>query len=136
MRASEAGLEGTTEPLAPSGSVETAEIEQQPRRRVVATRARGVELGVRVVFEEDGTPAANVGVYLRSVRKNALGVELRTNEAGLARLRVGNAPGAACGQSNGAGRAATTIVRAHAAMGETLAYSKPAEPQRPDYRRR
>ncbi|HEY8427779.1 MAG TPA: hypothetical protein VIL20_05370 [Sandaracinaceae bacterium] len=41
-------------------------------------------------------------------------------EPGRARLRVGDADGLACGRSEGAGRAATTIVRAHAARGELL----------------
>ncbi|MCZ7686418.1 MAG: hypothetical protein M5U28_49745 [Sandaracinaceae bacterium] len=41
-------------------------------------------------------------------------------EPGRARLRVGDADGIDCGRSDGAGRAATTIVRALAARGELL----------------
>lgn len=46
--------------------------------------------------------------------------EVLCQERGIARLRIGNRDGVRCGQSSGAGRAATTIVRAHAARGETM----------------
>ncbi|MBX3272259.1 MAG: hypothetical protein KF729_18490 [Sandaracinaceae bacterium] len=42
-------------------------------------------------------------------------------EPGVARLAVGGVAGLPCAQSEGAGRAATTVVRAHAALGETQA---------------
>ncbi|MCA9607596.1 MAG: hypothetical protein KC619_18440, partial [Myxococcales bacterium] len=42
-------------------------------------------------------------------------------EPGVARLVVGSVTGLPCGESDGAGRAATTIVRARAALGETAA---------------
>lgn len=37
-----------------------------------------------------------------------------------ARLQIGRSVGLSCGESNGAGRAITTVIRAHAAMGETF----------------
>ncbi len=66
---------------------------------------------------------------LRAVPREALDRSLRVlalhralcREPGLARLVVGNVTGLACGDSDGAGRAATTVVRAHAALGETAA---------------
>lgn len=67
-------------------------------------------------------------------------------EPGRARLRVGNAAGLPCGDSEGAGRAITTLVRALAAQGQTLpaldAYAQLEAPgrrindERRDYARR
>ncbi len=46
--------------------------------------------------------------------------EVLCREPGRARLRVGTSDGLSCGSSEGAGRAATTVVRAHAVQGQIL----------------
>jgi len=77
-------IERAAEPLGPGGALESAETPEPAARRVAAEPVRAAPFGVRVTFEEDGSPAANVGVYVRPAQGDALGVELRTDETGLA----------------------------------------------------
>lgn len=85
----------------------------------------------RDAAEPERTLAAQAREGLRALRRNpdralslSAGVsalhEVLCREPGRARLRVGQTDGLSCGRSEGAGRAATTIVRALAQKGELL----------------
>lgn len=78
--------------------------------RTFAARARD---GLRALRR---TPARALAVSREVARLH----EVLCREPGRARLRVGNGDGLSCGSSEGAGRAATTVVRALAKQGELL----------------
>ncbi|TDJ69596.1 MAG: sigma-70 family RNA polymerase sigma factor [Planctomycetota bacterium] len=76
------GLDDTSATLTAPESPATADPET--RRQVAQRRTAG--LTVRVTFAEDGSPARNVGVYVRPTSERVLGVEARTDDEGVARF--------------------------------------------------